>query len=129
MTQVSQMTNDKLVHMDDIDSIAAKLFATLIIMVRGDTSNQNVADLIFSRSLHNARITPYAQNIIMAWVVVADSHNRGRGLSQPGGFSAWRTRLGREWISNQGYILAPQLKARMAKPGYFHRYNFALLKS
>src|SRR5579883_3413227 len=118
MAQVAQVADHDIVHVDDINGIAAKLLAPLIIVIGGDAGNQNIADLIFSRSPHNTRIPAHAHSIVMAWMIVADGDNRGGKLAQPG--SVCSASLGRKRISNQGNALAFELEARVAEPGNFH---------
>src|SRR5579883_960354 len=118
MAQVAQVADHDIVHVDDIDGIAAKLLAPLVVVIGGDAGNQNVADLVFSRPPHNPWVPAHAQRIVMAWVIVADGDNRGGNLTQPG--SICGASLGRKRIGNQGDALALELKARVAKPGNFH---------
>src|SRR5579883_2556413 len=124
MAQVAQVADHDIVHVDDINGIAAKLLAPLIIVIGGDAGNQNVADLVFSRPPHNPWIPAHAHSIVMAWMIVADGDNRGGNLTQPG--SICGASLGRKRIGNQGDALALELKARVAKPGNFHLLPISL---
>src|SRR5579883_2861844 len=118
MAQVAQVADHDIVHMDDINGVAAKLLAALVVVIGGDAGNQDIADLVLSWPPHNPRIPAHAHSIVMARMIMADGDNRGGKLTQPG--SVCGASLGRKRISNQGDALALELKARVAKPGNFH---------
>src|SRR6266487_3623290 len=85
-----------------------------IVVIRSNASDQNIADLIFARTTNYSWFTIYTTCKVMSGMIVADSDDGGTYLAQR------VAKLRRERVSNQGNILATQLKARVAKPGYFH---------
>src|SRR5438876_9231785 len=110
MTQVSQVTDHQIIHVNDIDGIASKLSPMLIVMVRGHTGNQHITNLILPGTMHDAWIASNASNIVMTGMIMADCDNSGVDLAQPRGV----TLLRRERVCDQGNMFATQLKAGVA---------------
>src|SRR5207237_3801281 len=123
MTEIAEMTDDDIIHVDDVDGVAPAFLATFVIVVGGDAGDQNVADFILTRATHHTWIASDARHVVMSWMVVADGDDGGTDFPQ-GALG-----LRREWICDKTYIFATQLKAGVAQPGYFHFYNFAFLIS
>ena len=118
MTQVPQVADHQIIHVNDIDGIAPKLSPVLIVMIRGHAGNQHIAYLILPRTLHGSWVTANASNIVMTGMIMADCDDSGVELAQPEGV----TLLRRERVCDQGNMFATQLKAGVALPGNFHRF-------
>src|SRR5690349_16380824 len=117
MAQISQMADHQVIHVNDIDGITSKLSTMLVIMVRGDTGNQHITNLILPRAAHDSWIASNASNIVMTGMIMADCDNSGVEFAQPEEV----TLLRREWVCDQGNMFATQLKAGVALPGNFHK--------
>src|SRR5712692_430577 len=107
--------------MDDIHCIPSTLLAMFIIVVGGNASNQHIANLILTWSMHHVGIPTHASSIVMPWMIVADGDDRGSELTQLWGFPfGIPCQLRRKRVGNQSDTLATQLEAGVAKPGNFH---------
>src|SRR6266700_2474704 len=106
------MTDHKIIHMNNIHRVPSTLFTMFIIVVRGNASNQNVANLIFPWSMHHISIPTHTSSIVMPWMIVADGDDRGSELTQLWGFPfGIPCQLRRKRVSNQSDTLATQLEA------------------
>src|SRR5450755_356220 len=121
MAQISQVANDQVVHMDDVDRVAPMFLPALRIVVRGDAGDQHITDLVLTRPAHNTRTTADGGGIVVAWMVVTDGNNGGVDLAQQAEcISRGRTLLRRERVGDYCRILATQYKAGVAQPRDFH---------
>ena len=82
MPQVTQVTDNQVIYVNDIDRVPAMFLPTFIIVIRGYAGDQHVANLIFAGATHNTRIAADALDIIMPIMVMADGDDRGIDLAQ-----------------------------------------------
>ncbi len=116
VSQVSQVTDHKVIHVNDINRIAPAFRATFCVVVGRDACNQHVADLVFSRAAHHARIPVNAFYKVVAGMVVTDGDDGGSDLAQLERFPLGLSWLRRKGIGYQGNIFATQHEARVAEP-------------
>src|SRR5579859_6964427 len=114
MTQISQVADHQIVHMDNIDSVATVFLPTFVIMIGSNTGNEHITNLILPRPVYNTWIPTYSCNVIMAGMVMADSDDGGVDLTQRGQFPLRGALLRRERVGNKCNIFATQLKTGVA---------------
>src|SRR5437667_12668464 len=85
MTQISQVTDHQVVHMDDIDRVASMFLPMCIVMIRGNAGDEYIADLVLAGSSHDTWIATHSLNIVMSRVGMAYGNNRGVDLAQQPG--------------------------------------------
>src|ERR1700732_581845 len=93
MTQIPKMADHYIVYMDDIDGVTPMLFSMLVVVIGGDTCYEHITDLIFTRSLHHARIPAQRSDIVMTWMLMTDSDDGGVDLTQRREFCLRNSRL------------------------------------
>src|SRR6266702_8218127 len=106
MTQISQVANHQIIHMDDIDRIAPVKLSPLIVVKRRDARNQHITNLVLARLAHHARIPANDRGIIMPWMSMADGDDGGAELTQLLKFSRRGVLLRRERVSDNNTMLA-----------------------
>src|SRR6266571_2877947 len=109
MTQIPQVTDSQLIYVNDINRVAAILLPMLIVVVGGNTCNQNVIYLIFAGTTYDTWIATHLFSVVIAWMAMADSNNRGVELTQPRRVALRGILLRCKWVSNQDNVLASQL--------------------
>ncbi len=86
MTQIPQVANHQVIHMDDINGIAPMLLTTMTIMIGGHAGDEHIADLILTRSPYNTGIAANGGDIVVVGVIMTDGDDGGVELTQPGKF-------------------------------------------
>src|ERR1700716_2538491 len=120
VSQVAEMANNQVIHVDNINGVASVLLPTLVVVIGGNASNKDITDFILPRTTYCTRSPPYAHDIVVSWMIVTDGDDGGVDLTQAACIPLRGSLLRREWVGDQGDIFATQLKAGVAQPGYFH---------
>src|SRR6185437_9109389 len=114
MAQVAEVAEPDILHLDDVDRVAASLPSGYAIMEGSYPRDQHAPDFILTRTLNHFRIPTYHGRVIMAWVIVADRDNF-RLQAQRRAPKGELVRIG-----DQRDVLAPQTKTTMAEKRNIH---------
>jgi hypothetical protein len=118
--QIAEMADHQVIHVNNINSVASILLPTFVVVIGCNTGNKDITDFILPRTTYSPWFPPYAHDIVMPWMVVADGDDGGVDLAQAVCVPLRGSLLRRERVGDQGNIFATQLKAGVAQPRYFH---------